>query len=288
MKLNARFLNVGNGDCTIIRLPNDTTTVVDVRNARSNRREAAPGFENPIRHLEALRESSIDRYIQTHPEMDHLDGFSDVVDHFTITNFWDTANNRPKPTDFSHGFRESDWDAYQNLRRNGSPLFHTRNTQGVSLKNGNPRPYDIFALSPSEELVADANKSGEWNTLSYVILLRFGPFKLLLGGDASDIAWQDLYEWTEKDIDARKVMKGITVFKASHHGRNSSYCGAEMLDLMNPQQIVISKGSVPGEQSAYGNYYNWAGGSDRMFLTSQGTVAVDYDSDTNRYTIGRL
>jgi hypothetical protein len=57
---------------------------------------------------------------------------------------------------------------------------------------------------------------------------------------------------------------------------------------MNPQQIVISKGSVLCEQSAYGNYFNWAGGSDRIFLASQGTVAVDYYSDINKYTIGRL
>jgi hypothetical protein len=51
---------------------------------------------------------------------------------------------------------------------------------------------------------------------------------------------------------------------------------------------VISKGQVPGEQSAYSKYYYWAKGVDNMFLTSKGTLVADYyDVEGRKYRISQ-
>lgn len=282
------FLNVGDGDCTIVELPDNEIMIVDLCNARSNLYDANPKFENPIEYLRRIYfSSSIFRYVQTHPEMDHMDGIADLSNKFTFTNFWDTSNTRQKPPSFSAQFREKDWDKYQELRRSNSAKYRLRSRTSIGV-NGGSFPYSIYVISPSEQLVEKANSEENWNLLSYVILVEYEGFKLLLGGDASDTAWEDIYEYAKNDEIARKLLRNVTIFKASHHGRNSSYCGIEMLNLMNPSTIVISKGSVPGEESAYGKYYNWAGGADNMYLTSQGTIVADYyDIPNKMYSVNQ-
>jgi len=100
-----------------------------------------------------------------------------------------------------------------------------------------------------------------------------------------DGVWEELYEWASENFKVRQLVSKITVFKVSHHGRRSGYCGADWLNLTQPQEIVISKGSVPEEQSAYGNYYTKVG-SERLWLTSQGDVVCHYYSNTDKYSIG--
>lgn len=284
------FLAVGNGDCTITELPDNRLMIVDICNGRFNRSEANLNFENPIRYLNSLNSySTIYRYVQTHPEMDHMDGLSDLASRYEIINFWDTRNDRARPSSFQQNFREEDWDAYAELHDSDVAKFRIRSSNPIGY-NGQRRPYEIYALSPSEDLLRRANRSADWNLLSYVLLLVYEGFKLLIGGDASDEAWQDIYGWTQNDEDARTLLSNITVFKTSHHGRSSSYCGGEILDIMRPQKIVISRGSVPTEESAYGNYYYWAGqDTENLLLTSQGTIIVDYyNKQTRRYSVNQL
>jgi len=282
MSFKVHFLNVGDGDCTLVELPDNTLTVIDIRNGRTKKVESNSKFENPISYIKDLQYTSIYRYIQTHPDMDHMDGIYDLS-QIGIVNFWDTDNSRKKPEDFTQGFREIDWDEYVTLKKKAK--YRTRSLTPIGLEGGK-FPYEIYILHPTDEIVKEANKAEDWNYLSYVVLVMYKGFKLLISGDTSDKAWEYIYEWTQENSDGNKLLSGITVFKAAHHGRNSSYCGIDMLNLMNPQKIVISKGSVPGEQSAYGKYYSWAGGPDNMYLTSKGTILVDYyDTKNRKYSI---
>jgi competence protein ComEC len=283
--MKIHFLNVGNGDCTIIQLPNNDIMMVDSNNARLRNADAKTDIENPLAYLESLTtNTSIIRYVQTHPEMDHMDGLYDLASKYSISNFWDTQNKRKKPSDFSYGFREIDWDKYQELRSSTNAKYFLRGTSSI-VPDGGVYPYQIYVISPSNQLVEEANQHEDWNLLSFVIVLQYNNFKLLLGGDASDSAWQNIYDYAVNDATAKSLLSNVTVFKAPHHGRLSSYCGCDMLNLMKPKEIVISKGSVPGEQSAYNNYYNWLGNADHLYLTSLGTVIVGYDGQTS-YTIG--
>ena len=280
MTLRIHFINVGEGDCTILELPDDKVMIVDIRNGRRKHDEANVEFENPIRYLGKLSRSDIFRYVQSHPDMDHMDGLSDLARSYTITNFWDTENTKPKPEEFGYGFREEDWDAYQTLRKNAK--FRLRDTNPIGLAHGGSFPYNVYVLNPSKFLLDEGNKIEDWNLLSYIILIEYEGLKLLLGGDASDAAWESVYNWTQKNAEAEKLLSGVTIFKVSHHGKNSSYCGAEILNLTNPQKIVISKGSTDDGSSAYGKYYNWSGGAKNMLLTSKGTIIADYYDEKNR------
>jgi competence protein ComEC len=282
MSMTLHFLNVGNGDCTIIELPDGYLMMVDICNGGGTNRP----LTDPITYLYSLRPNpSLFRYVQTHPDMDHMDGLSLLERKCTIINFWDTANTKPRP-DFSSPYskgKPADWDAYQRLRQKAKHYY--RSLSPVTLQGGQRYPYDLYVLHPTPQAIAHANRSGDWNHAAYVLLLKFASFKALIAGDVDDDVWEELYNWASRNNIARDLVSNITVFKVSHHGRRSGYCGRNWLNLTNPREIVISKGSVPGEHSAYGNYYNYKNGAEHLWLTSQGDVICHYDSTSKKYSI---
>ena len=77
---------------------------------------------NPVRFLkDKMKPSSIFRFILSHPDMDHLDGFNNLFDEFNVWNFWDSGVRRDKP-DFSEGpYKEGDWDRYIDVRDGEDP-----------------------------------------------------------------------------------------------------------------------------------------------------------------------
>ncbi len=280
--LKIHFLNVGNGDCTIIELPDDTLMMVDIMNGRDDGSHNA-NFDNPISYLQKLPTYGyLHRYIQTHPDMDHMNGLSDLLNRYSVANFWDTQNNRASPDVYSFGFREEDWQSYQSQRKKqnvrhfmrGSDKIVYTSSQGTTEKY----IYDLYCLSPNQDLVNNANETEEWNLLSFIVLLVYQGFKLLLSGDADDQSWNSLNDWINTSSDAKELLSNVTIFKAAHHGRKSSYCGSEMLSIINPQQIVISHDNVQNDQSAKNlyKYHLEKKGVQKIYETMNGTVVVDY------------
>jgi hypothetical protein len=49
---------------------------------------------------------------------------------------------------------------------------------------------------------------------------------------------------------------------------------------------VISKGSVPEEESAYEDYRKYLGSADHLWLTSQSDVICTYDPNSGKHSIG--
>lgn len=282
--MTLHFLNVGNGDCTIIELPDGSLMMVDICNGGGRTSEKT----DPIRYLDRLgKGTTLFHYVQTHPDMDHMDGLAALARKCNIVNFWDTPNEKPRP-DFSSSYAKgtlADWNAYEELRKSKRACYFYRDLSPIRVRGADRLPYELYVLHPTERAVEEANEKKEWNNAAYVLLLREGNFKVLIAGDIDDGVWEELYNWASQDNRARSLVSGISVFKVSHHGRRSGYCGANWLNLTKPKEIVISKGSVPSEHSAYGNYYNYKKGAEHLWLTSEGDVVCRYESSLGRYSI---
>jgi beta-lactamase superfamily II metal-dependent hydrolase len=285
------FLKVGNGDCTIIKLPDGNLMMVDICNGRGE----DPKLTNPVDYVSRLTPKGtkpiLSLYVQTHPDMDHMDGLAVLKEKCLIRNFWDTPNEKPSP-DFnsphSKGSPE-DWEAYQELRKDAE--HHYRSKSPVFFRYVQQTKYEVYVLHPTEEAVKEANESDKWNNASYVLLITSGrvvkekEFKALIAGDIETSVWKELYEWANTDETTRALVSNITVFRVSHHGRRTGYCGTDWLKLTNPKDIVISKGSVPEEESAYEDYRKYLGSADHLWLTSQGDVICTYDPNSGKHSI---
>ena len=55
------------------------------------------------------------RYIQTHPDLDHMRGLKNLHEHVGFHNFWDTEHTKPTPNYRSDADKD-DWEYYQKLR----------------------------------------------------------------------------------------------------------------------------------------------------------------------------
>lgn len=70
---------------------------------------------NPVDFLhKQYPDKDIHRYIQTHPDLDHMRGITALTQARTILNFWDTTHS--KIPDFQSDTDKEDWATYEQLR----------------------------------------------------------------------------------------------------------------------------------------------------------------------------
>ncbi|KAA6321187.1 hypothetical protein EZS27_029136 [termite gut metagenome] len=229
--LKIHFINVGKGNCTVIDFPNGHLTVIDTDNSRITDEN---DLTDPLDFLKANYPTrEIFRLIITHPDMDHLSGIEELAKEFQIYNFWDTNNNKrltQKELDESP-YEAGDWNTYQIFRKSSnSPkcLFLHRNDSGEYWNTDN-----IRILSPSSTLIKKGNETGEYNHLSYVLMINYKGCKILLGGDTTIEAWDEIYK--ELGADALKA----NIFLAPHHGSKYNV-NRDVFKYINPDYVVAS------------------------------------------------
>lgn len=276
--LTFHFLNVGKGSSTIIEFPIGRVGMVDIDDSRTIAEEQLAavaemmGIESsytvykslgldarqlvekaydirltdPIQYLTKLGVESVFRFILTHPDMDHMSGLDRFSRKFDLLNFWDTDNNKEIDADSwdKSPYRKEDWDCYQQLReREQSPkvlrIHRDQTADCCWVEDG------IQILSPSRELVADANDTEDYHHLSYVLKVTYANRSVILGGDASKKVWGDILEYYGED--------GVKadVLLAPHHGSIHNF-HKEAMEAMAPDYIIVSV--AVGTDYAYDEY----------------------------------
>ena len=256
------LLNVGEGDCTIICHNSGRVTMIDICNANSERQsefsksvrkaeivieaaQNAPGnygmcqkTTNPLDYLAWRGISGIWRFILTHPDMDHLDGFEALTNELPVQNFWHTGINRPKP-DFagSNRYREEDWDQYEAVRDGKTGIISLERRHGDQFefanRGGDNDSGDYLQIvCPDQTLIDDADGSKDWNDTSFIIVHRMAGGNAVYCGDA----WDGAMEFAIRNYP--NTLKDIGLLLAPHHGRHSmrSY---DFLDHMRPRYTLF-------------------------------------------------
>jgi hypothetical protein len=77
------------------------------------------------------------------------------------------------------------------------------------------------------------------NDLSLVAFVQFGAFRIVFPGDLERAGWLALLQ----NPDFCAQLRGVNVFVASHHGRETGYC-EEVFAHCHPQAVVISDKSI--------------------------------------------
>lgn len=266
------FLNVKDGDCSIIQHGSGHVSVIDVCNARKEQsleillseiftanmyKSAGSGNlnqksypVNPINYLKSFNITSVFRFLITHPDMDHMDGIKDFFEEFSPINFYDTDNNKELDFPNNSPYRIEDWEFYKTLRDTKPECDPKR----LVLYSGDSGPYRtedwdgkppgdaFYVLAPTPDLVSEANKNGNYNDCSYVILYCGYGGKVLFGGDAHDKTWKHIID------NYSSIVKDIDLLVAPHHGRKSDR-DYSFLDTLNPKMTFF--GNAKSEHLAY-------------------------------------
>ena len=209
--LQVHFLNVGQGDCTVI-LCDGEAMVID-----GGPRKSADYVYSYLRDTLKLRH--LDYVISTHPHLDHVYGLSSVL-------------NAAQADVVLTPVLEWDSGAF------GSMLKYAE-AQGTPLAV--PREGDVLELGSARVTVLhcwpEAVDYGRTNDASIVVRIDYGKTSFLLTGDAED--------WSEyMMIDSGMNLKA-DVLKVAHHGSDTAST-REFLQAVRPEAAVISVGAGNG------------------------------------------
>ena len=291
------FLNVNEGDCIILEHVSGRITIFDMSAGNIDRQQNA--FEealgkvlgvaargnyrmcehptNPLDYLHRLGAISIWRFILSHPDMDHLDGFDALLNEFDVLHFWNSGAERKKPNFGNHGgFREEDWDRYARViggKEPGTKSIVVRAGSRFTFANeddNNGNGDGLYILTPSKGLIDEGSRTQDFNDASYVVLYHSTIGKVLLAGDAHDATWEYVKEHHKNEV------SDVDLLIAPHHGRKSgrSY---EFLDYVRPKLTLF--GCAPSEYLAYDawNYRNLAHITNNQCgcIVAEGTKKMD-------------
>lgn len=222
---------MGKGNCTIIEFPSKRLTVIDVDNSKV---EGDRALTDPIVYLQKKFEGqNIFRFILTHPDMDHMSGLDELSDKMSIINFWDTNHNKKMDDDDweTSPYNKEDWEKYLEFRES------EENPKCLILRRGESADFwaqdNIEILSPSTGLEKLANEKSEYNHLSYVLMVKYAGVRILLGGDATKEAWEEIL----KECGAKNLKADI--FLAPHHGSEDNI-HEEAFAQIAPDYVIVS------------------------------------------------
>jgi len=265
------FLTVGEGDCTIIEHNSGRVTMIDIcggneiiLKAEAKRFEALErprgNFAmckrptNPVEYLRVHGIKRIFRFILTHPDMDHLDGFKALINSIPSDNFWDSGARKEKPDFEGSPYLEEDWDRYEKVRDGKEKGVNVvSNLAGARFQFANKGESEsangdgLYIAAPTKQLIEDANKSQEFNDASYIISYWSTGGRIIIPGDAHDGAWDYALQNHADDIG------NCAFLLASHHGRDSDM-SFDFLKIAQPAVSLL--GCAPSEDLAYHAWRN--------------------------------
>lgn len=201
--LTIHFLDVGQGDCTLLVCGTDTM-LIDAGNNNQGSKVCRYLMDQGITKLRYV--------IGTNADADHIGGLDVVLNTFDceMVIMPDVEKDNQTYGDVLLAMEQKNYEK-------------TLPVVGKSYDLGTAA---FTVLSPKEYYEKDNNNS-------VCILLRFGERKFLFTGDAEKEAEQDM-------IDGNISIKA-DVYKAGHHGSATSTTEA-FLEAVNPSYVIISCG----------------------------------------------
>jgi competence protein ComEC len=201
--LEVTFLDVGQGDATLLRTPRGGNVLVD----------AGPGEVDIGAKLDRIGVSRLDLAIITHPQRDHQGGFERLVGEVPISTMIDGGS----------GAGDADHHRIVTLARR-----HTTNVIGAGRG-------DLFELDGLRlEILSPEGRyrdhQGDPNQRALVILASFRDFELLLPADA------------ESGVTGTLDLDRVEALKVAHHGSRDEGL-AQLLLALEPRYAVIEVGA---------------------------------------------
>lgn len=209
------FLDVGQGDSVLVRLPDGRTMLVD--GGGSPRAEYDVGERVVLPALRALRLPRLDLVVATHPHEDHVGGLPAVVREVPVGLFLDSGQNATSP-----------------LQRQLLLTLKERQVPFRVVQAGERFRFGVAAievLAPFKPPLSGTRS--DLNNNSVVLRLELGGRRLLLPGDAETAA--------EERLLASGVDLRADVLKLGHHGSAHSSSPA-WLAAVRPRVAVASCG----------------------------------------------
>ncbi len=250
-KLEVDFINVGQGDSSMIKTPEGKIILIDCGQAYQTNRgnkiinyDAAKKYIVPYLKQKGIK--TIDLLILTHPDSDHIGGFNSIAENFEIKSVLDSGQ-----TDDSNIYNE----ALGTILKQNIELKTA--SKGIILKEND------FSLNIINEIHPESIAQHSYNNNNAIaIKLVYKKVSMLF---MADLEKEAEFRLSDAPIDLK-----ADVLKVGHHGSKTSTSDQFLLKVM-PKISVISVGKY--------NHYGHPAKSVIERLESSGSKIYRTDND---------
>lgn len=209
--LKVVFIDVGQGDAIYIEAPNGKQFLID----------SGPSsiILNKLSEYMPFADRSIDVFVVTNPDKDHIGGSLDILDRYEVGMIFESGTKK-------------DTEIYRNLqdkiKRDEIKNYIAQSNQKIILD----KEKDIYIniLFPDRDVYDLENNDG-----SIVLRLVYGETSFMLMGDATKYT-ENLISWNVNDEDLKS-----DVLKLGHHGSKTS-SSEFWIEKVSPKVAIISAG----------------------------------------------
>ena len=205
--MTVSFIDVGQGDCTLVYSPDNGVILVDSGEADK--------AHTVINYLNSLGIDTIDYCVVTHPHSDHMGSMAQIMSEFNIENLI-----IPELSEINIPTTKTYENFLLSAEENADEIIPAQ--AGTTYSVGDIALSVLGPVSQNEDL----------NNMSVVVKVEYKESSFLITGDCS---FDEEDELMENDYNALES----DVIKIGHHGSSGS-TSADWLEAVNPRFGVIS------------------------------------------------
>lgn len=290
--LKVYFIDIGQGDCIFIELPDGKNMLIDT----GEKRNAGKAKIDKYLRDEKGNKVTIDYCVATHPDSDHIGLMPYVYEQYDVLKSYrpyvysENKSASALPYELNKGIKIKnssniyyDYITNVNAEQTYWEFFKDDSdfSNGFTGKDGEIYEYTVNFVMPYADNLNDYQYFTTPNDFSAVIMLEYADRKILFTGDIE-------YETGKKGAEqsfirefstSNPAMVDCDVLKVAHHGSDSS-TSPEFLSLVKPEHSVISCGLSNKHRhplkSTLDNLVNC--GSEIYRTDLQGTIILTIDS----------
>lgn len=203
------FLNVGQGDCSLIDIPYKATILIDGGGAAEYNTNYDVGKRDVLPYLKYKGITKLDYVFISHYHKDHVDGIVSLIQNIKINNIF--LPDCLKENEYRVIIEES-------AKKEGIKLHYINEPETIKLKN------EILA-----QILYFDKTAKEENDTSLVMRISYNDFSCLYTGDITENIENELKTF---DISA-------DILKAPHHGSATSNT-LDFIQKVNPKYAIAS------------------------------------------------
>ena len=221
--LEIHFIDVGQGDSTLVVCPDDTKILVDAGSTSGADGEIVRDYILGLIDPDTPR---VDSLIITHADQDHYNLIPFVLDGVDIGHIYHVGAN--------HHYSNANFRAWLNgFAADEKTKFGSNDFDPES------EPSDDITCGAAEAyvLAADVRSNTSWkNARSIVLMIRYGEFEVILTGDATFATEDEILsrydtDWLNSDV-----------LKLGHHGSSATSTDNDWAEAVRPEVAVASAG----------------------------------------------
>ena len=279
-ELRIHFIDVGQGDCTLVELPDGKSMLIDGGNGTK------PTKKKILRYLNALKIDTIDYLVITHGDVDHCGSLNEVIKYKGVQTAF---------LPFCQPKEGSEYARLYDTLTQGNCSWAYGSSLVKNLSSSNEKyPFSVAFLYPHSKDVSDAMESGifpsqdKGNYYSTVVYLEYMGIRTLFTGDIPQEIEEQMQTADENALYANigVTLRDLDLLKVSHHGSKDAN-SKSFLDYTAPKTAVISCGA----DNPYGNPSDTVlarlnnVGSQIYRTDVHGNIMVTIRADGSPYTV---